>query len=98
MDGGGNRYGYLSTEQWLTGLSAKISGWRETVKSIPSIKPEDQQNIMRVFDVVTSLVKNSGIEEISGVGMSSIERETSFYHTKFLLHHYKGQGSGYLVV
>ncbi len=96
LDAGGNLYGYLSTEQWLTGLSAKISGWRETVKSVPGIKLEDQQNIMRAFDVVTSLVKNSGIEEISGVGMSSIERETNSYHTKFLLHHYKGQGSGYI--
>ena len=96
LDAGGNLYAYLSTEQWLSGLSDKISGWRETVKAIPGVKTEDQQNIMRVFDVVTSLVKNSGVEEISGVGMSTIERETNSYHTKILLHHYKGQGSGYL--
>jgi hypothetical protein len=96
LDAGGNLYLYLSTEQWLTGLSSKISSWREFVNSIPGMKSDDQQNIMRVFDVVTSLVKHSGVEEISGVGLSSIEREKDFYHTKGLLHHYKGQGSGYL--
>ncbi|HZQ45414.1 MAG TPA: hypothetical protein VFC07_00260 [Verrucomicrobiae bacterium] len=96
LDPGGNLYVYLSTEQWLAGLSDKISGWRELVKSIPDVKSQDQQNIMRVFDVVTSLVKHSGVEDISGVGISSIERETNFYHTKAILHHYKGQGTGYL--
>lgn len=96
LDPGGNLYAYLSTEQWLTGLSTQVSSWREFAKSIPNVKPEEQQNITRVFDVVTSLVKNSGVEEISGVGISSIARETNSYHTKFLLHHYKGQGTGYL--
>jgi hypothetical protein len=28
--------------------------------------------------------------------MSAIARETNFYHTKLLLHHYPGQGSGFL--
>ncbi len=96
LDAGGNLYAYVSTEQWLEGLSGKISGWREVVKSLPNVSDDDQQNIMRAFDVVTSLVKHSGVEEISGVGLSSIEQETNFYHTKVLLHHYKGQGTGYL--
>ena len=96
MDTGGNIYAYVSTEQWLAGLSGKISSLREAVKSLPNVSDEEQQNIMRAFDVVTSLVKNSGIEEVSGVGMSSIEKETNSYHTKVLLHHYKGQGTGYL--
>ncbi len=96
LDTGGNLYLYLSTEQWLSKLSDKISDWRQFVKSIPNMSPEDQQKAMRVFDLVVNLVKNSGIEDISGVGLSSIERETNLFHTKFVLHHYKGQGSGYL--
>ena len=46
--------------------------------------------------MVTSLVKHSGIEEISGFGISSIAREKGFYHTTSILHHYPGNDAGYL--
>jgi hypothetical protein len=96
LDPGGNLYVYLSTEKWVSGLSDKISSWREVVKSIPSVSAEDQGKIMRVFDVAVNLVKDSGIEDVSGVGLSSIEKETNWFRTKFVLHHYKGQGTGYI--
>lgn len=96
LDPGGNLYVYLSTEQWLKGLSDKVSSWRDVVKSIPNMSDEDQAKAMRAFDVVVNLVKDSGIEDVSGVGISSIEKETNWFRTKFVLHHYKGQGTGYL--
>ena len=95
LDPGGNFYLYLGTEQWLQGLSGKVAKWRQFADALPDVKPDDRQNITHAFDVVTNLIKDSGLEEVSGFGMSSVAREKGFYHTKALLHHYPGKGSGF---
>lgn len=96
LDPGGSLFVYVGTEQWLQDLSGQIDQFRNIVSSIPDTSADDKRNVTRVFDVLTSLVKNSGVEQVSGVGLSSIATEKDFYRTKFLLHHYKGNDSGYL--
>jgi hypothetical protein len=96
LDPGGNIYLYLSTEELLKGLSQQISQWRALFESIPDANSEDRENIGRVFDVIANLVKNSGVEEVSGFGMSSIAIEKDLYRVTSMLHHYKGDNKGYL--
>ena len=96
LDPGGSLYVYLSTEQCLEGLSGKVSAWRGVLAAIPDLKSENRENLGKAFDIVTNLIQKSGIEDISGFGMSAIARETNFYHSKMLLHHYPGKGSGFL--
>jgi hypothetical protein len=96
LDPGGSVYVYLSTEQWLAGVAEKTSALRGVLQSIPDIKPADRQNLEKGFDLVSHLLKASGIEDVSGVGMSSIAREKDLYHGKVFIHHYKGKGSGFL--
>ena len=60
LDPGGNFYLYLGTAQWLDGLSARVGAWRQMFIAMPNLKPEDTTNVNRVFDVVTSLIKDSG--------------------------------------
>jgi hypothetical protein len=96
LDPGGNLYVYLSAEQWLAGVSGKVAAGRGLLDAIPDLKPEDRENLSRAFTIVTNLIQQSGIEEVSGFGMSSIARETNFYHSKILMHHYPGKGSGFL--
>jgi hypothetical protein len=96
LDPGGNFYLYLSTEQWLEGLSAKVGAWRKLVDAIPEVPDDQRENIGKAFDIVTNLIKDSGLEEISGFGMSSISTAKGEYRIKSVLHHYKGQGSGFL--
>jgi hypothetical protein len=96
LDAGGNLYAYLSTEEWLTGLSQKVDGWRSLADAIPDLKGDDKKNVGKVFDVVTDLIQKSGVEDMDGVGMSSIERTKGVYHSKVVLHHYKGKGTGFL--
>jgi len=96
LDPGGNFYLYLSTAQWLDGLSAKVGAWRQTFIAMPNLKPEDTANVNKAFDLVTGLIKDSGIEDVSGVGMSSVEIEKGMFRNKALLHHYPGQGGGFL--
>ncbi len=96
LDLGGNLYLYVSTEEFLTGLSRQISQFGGFFKAVPGMNPRDQQSLTQVVDVVTRLVKNSGVEQVSGFGMSSVAREKGLYRSKAILHHYKGNDSGYL--
>jgi hypothetical protein len=96
LDPGGDFYLYLGTAQWLDGLSTKISAWRQSFAALPNLKPEDSENVIKVFDILTRLVKDSGIEDVSGVGLSSVEIEKGMFRNKALLHHYAGKGTGFL--
>jgi hypothetical protein len=96
LDPGGNLYLYFSTEQLLDGLSAKVSNFRQLVGAIPNVQDADREKIEKAANIVTNLIKSCGIEDVSGLGVSSIASEKEFYHTKALLHHYKGKGSGFL--
>ncbi len=96
LDPGGDLYLYVSTEQWLAGLSTKAAAWRGVLGAIPNIKPEDRENLSKALDIATNLIQQSGLEQVSGLGMSSIARETNFYHSKIFLHHYPGKEPGFL--
>ena len=96
LDPGGNFFLYLGTAQWLEHLSGRVEAWRTTVNAMPALKPDDTTNVNKAFDIVTRVIKDSGVEDISGVGLSSIEIEKGLYRNKVLLHHYPGQGSGFL--
>ncbi len=86
LDPGGSIYVYLSTSQWLAGLSDRINEWRGAVMGMPELQQGPQGNMVnKAFDLVTSLVKNSGLESISGVGLSGIALEKGFYQTKFVV-------------
>ena len=96
LDAGGDLYLYLGTEQLLTGVSGNIARWRQVFTSMPEVDAKQREQFGRVFDVVTNLVKDSGIEEVSGFGMSSIATGKGFYRTKALVHHYPNHDSGLL--
>jgi len=96
LDPGGNFYLYLGTAQWLDGLAAKVGAWRQTVTAMPGLKPDAATNVNKAFDIVTRLIKDSGIEDVSGVGLSSVEIEKGMFRNKALLHHYPGKGTGFL--
>jgi len=96
LDPGGNFFLYLGTAQWLEHLSGKVEGWRHTFTSMPDVKTNDVANINKAFDLVTRLIQDSGVEDISGVGLSSVEIEKGLYRNKALLHHYPGKDDGFL--
>src|SRR5258706_14557731 len=70
LDPGGNLYLYLSTEEWLKGLSDQISQFREFVNATPGTSAADKQNAARVFDLLATLFKHSRVEEFSGFVVS----------------------------
>jgi hypothetical protein len=95
LDAGGDLYLYLSTEQWLKHLSDAVGKWRDMASAVPDLG-DDQATLTNAFNVVTRVIKDSGLENISGIGMSSIAREPGVYYSKLIVHHYAGQGDGFI--
>jgi hypothetical protein len=96
LDPGGNFYLYLGTAQWLEHLSTKVETWRGTFAAMPDLTPENAANVNKAFDVVNHLIKDSGVEDITGLGLSSVEIEKGLFRNKMLLHHYPNTGTGFL--
>jgi hypothetical protein len=96
LDPGGDLYLYVNPEDLLKGLSGQINQWRNLATAVPNSNPADRLNIVRFFDVLTSVMKNSGVEDVGGFGMSSIAREKGLYRSTYMLYHAKGKDSGYL--
>src|SRR5215467_16176666 len=51
LDPGGNLYLYLSTEEWVRGLSGQVSQLGDIVNAVSGGSPNDKQNIARLIDV-----------------------------------------------
>jgi len=96
LDPGGNFYLYLGTAQWLEHLSTKVETWRNTFTAMPDLTPDNAANVNKAFDLVNHLIKDSGVEDITGLGLSSVEIEKGMFRNKMLLHHYPDTGSGFL--
>ena len=96
LDPGGQFYMYLGTAQWLDGLSTRLGAYQQAVLALPDLPPDAVANVNKGFAIASRLIKDSGLEDISGLGMSSIEIENGLYRNKALLHHYPGKGGGFL--
>jgi hypothetical protein len=94
LDKGGNFYLYLSTEQTLSGLSNHLAAISNVVSALPNIPGTGRQTLDKVFAVLAVVIQQSGISEISGLGMSSIAREPALFYNKAVIHHYPGQNAG----
>ena len=95
LDRGGSFYLYWSLAQWLDDLSGKVAKLRATFPT-EGMTPEDQQKMDTVYKLGTDLVKNSGIEQITGLGGSSLAIEPNVTRNTVFVHHYKGKMTGLL--
>ncbi len=95
LDVGGCLYGYLSTDQWLGGLSAKVGEIREFVLGLPELKGEERANVEHGFKLAESLIAHSGLESVAGVGLSGIAVEKGLYRTRFVVQRKADAPRGY---
>ena len=97
LDKGGPFYVYLSTAQWLSDLSLKIIEWRDlALPPASAATAADRENISQSFALAAEFVKKSGVEQITGVGASSLEVEPGIFRNTFFVHHNKGGETGLL--
>jgi hypothetical protein len=90
LDPGGTVYGYLSTDQWLAGLSTNITELQELIVGLPDVSTQDAKNIGLVFDFLSKSVAKSGIENLNGVGISAVQLTPELFRTKLVLNHGAG--------
>ena len=93
LDRGGLLYLYLSTAQWLEGLSGQLGKLRASIPT-GDMTAEDRKKMDQAFDLGASIIKNSGVEQITGVGASSLAVEPGVYRNTVFIHHYKGKETG----
>lgn len=96
LDPGGSVYAYLSTDQWLAGLSTNVAGLRGVLAEIPGMKADDKEKMDTAFNIATSMIRNSGLEDATGVGISGMQVTPELHRTKLIVHHKKGSGDGFM--
>jgi hypothetical protein len=100
LDPNGHLYAYLSTEQALARLGEGLEGLITLAKTGTEAGSSLMDNpfvapiIEGVLGVVEPAYRQSGIGEISGVGMSSLALEEDLWRSKMFVHHQPGKGSG----
>lgn len=94
LDPGGSVYAYLATDQWLAGLSTNITEVKDFILNMPDLTSAERANISRGFDLVAGGIAKSGLENLTGVGISSVQLAPDLHRTKLILHHNQGQGAG----
>lgn len=94
LDPGGAVYGYISTEEWMRGLSTNVSSFRELMIGVKEVSESERVNINHGFDLLSEAIEKSGVEDIDGAGISGVKITPELYRTKFILHHPDGQGQG----
>ena len=95
LDRGGSFYLYWSLAQFLDGLSGQIAKLRDGIPT-GDMTPKDREQMDTYFKLGTDLVKNSGVEQITGLGVSSLDVEPAVTRHTVFAHHYKGKMTGLL--
>ncbi len=94
LDPGGHFYLYASTER-IIGAVDEFAAKMRSMIAMKADQSKEMQKGLQVFDFVHTLVKHSGLMEISGLGISSIALEEELNHTKMVVHHYKDKNKWY---
>ncbi len=94
LDPGGGFYFFLSTENFLKAASTKLAQLQPLL--LGSMPSENRAKATEAWDYASRIASQSGLNEISGFGISSIAVEPGYYQTKWMLHHYEGNGNGVL--
>jgi hypothetical protein len=96
LDAGGDVFVYMSPEKWLSGLSTNLGGLRDVVLSAVD-EPEPQREQLRAaFGSAIRLLEASGVEDLTGVGLSGMQIGPDLYRSKFILQRRSGRPKGFV--
>lgn len=96
LNPGGEFYTYMSTEELLGALSERLGHFKKLLLAETEEGSEDHRQIETVLGVAEYLVRTSGVEELAGLGMSSIKRKSGLYYNRAVNYHRPGKGDGEL--
>lgn len=93
LDRGGQFYMYASSERFIKGIET-LGGKIRAILETQASKHDDGKQALVLFDFASKTLKDLGLSEISGIGISSVAVEKELDHSKIVVHHYKGNGNG----
>ncbi|MEN8154953.1 MAG: type II secretion system protein GspG [Acidobacteriota bacterium] len=93
LDKGGDLYLYLNTDRINKALKNLVENLRSAAKG-SSLNKESSAKIDSGFDLIQKILKETGLQEISGLGISSIALDEDMSRTRFILHHHKDNKDG----
>ena len=96
LDPGGSVFVYLATDQWLAGLSTNVARLRDVIQNLPNVPPAVQEQLNLVFKLLIDAIPRTGIEGVSGLGVSGVQITQELHRSKLVVHHNAGQGQGLL--
>lgn len=94
LEPGGDLYAYLNTEKIAETIEKSILTLKDTITSSDSVSKSQKKEADKWFGFLTRLLKESGLLEISGLGISSREFEKGLTRSRFVVQHNPGKGDG----
>jgi hypothetical protein len=88
LDAGGDLYAYIDTERFIRSVEGLIANF---AKAVP-FKAEDKEAAVASF--VFRLLGKSGLNEISGVGLSNVAIASGLQRTRMVVHHDPDKNTG----
>jgi prepilin-type processing-associated H-X9-DG protein len=95
LDIGGNFYLYMSTERFLKEFGSEFGDFQDMLLTMAAA-PDELDEANAVFDLLAKSVEQSGIANVSGIGLSSIARSEDLYLNKAVIHRYADAERGKL--
>ena len=95
LDTGGRYFYYCSSKEFQKKVDATFQVLKKLTDSTIET-PKTKQSIIKVLDIINTIVSASGITEVSGVGMSSIALKSEYYRNRTFIHHFPGDKKGIL--
>lgn len=96
LDPGGDVFVYLATDRWLAGLATNVSQLRDVLEHLPNVPAAGREQIDLGFKMLIDAISRSGVEGISGVGLSGAQISQELHRSKLVVHYNPGQGEGLL--
>jgi hypothetical protein len=97
LDEGGGMLLYLGTDQLYEKLGQKVDQFRQLMKGSTNSAAggEEISKGLNYLAMAETLLKRSGLPEVTGLGISGIEIEKGVHRSRMVLHHQPNQGDGY---
>jgi len=91
LDPGGEAFAYFHTEKLSEAFLGVMASLQKNVTALPEA---GQAQARQGLDMVSMMFKGYGLDEISGLGFSSLAVKPGLHRVRIFLHHRPGRGQG----
>jgi prepilin-type processing-associated H-X9-DG protein len=92
LNPGGSVYAYVSTKEWAGKLDTLVGSIEGMV--LPNLGPEQAGQAQGVLRIIHRFIAESGLAELGGLGLSSVQTGEELFHNRVVLQRGSGGASG----